>query len=84
MSLSVGLDAALSGLSVSADQTSVVSRNVARAGDPHATRKTANVVTAPGGGVRSPRSRAPPIRPCSTRCSGRAPTPRRKKPLSTR
>ena len=52
MSLSVGLDAALSGLSVTADQTSVVSRNVARAGDPHATRKTANVVTAPGGGVR--------------------------------
>ena len=52
MSLSVGLDAAVSGLSVSADQTSVVSRNVARAGDPHATRKTANVVTAPGGGVR--------------------------------
>ena len=52
MSLSVGLDAAVAGLSVSADQTSVVSRNVARAGDPHATRKTANVVTAPGGGVR--------------------------------
>jgi flagellar hook-associated protein 1 FlgK len=51
MSLSVGLDAAVSGLSVSAEQTSVVSRNVARAGDPHATRKTANVVTAPGGGV---------------------------------
>jgi flagellar hook-associated protein 1 len=52
MSLSVGLDAAVSGLSVSAEQTSVVSRNVARAGDPHATRKTANVITAPGGGVR--------------------------------
>jgi flagellar hook-associated protein 1 len=52
MSLSVGLDAAVSGLSVSAEQTSVVSRNVARAGDSHATRKTANVVTAPGGGVR--------------------------------
>ena len=30
----------------------VVSRNVARAGDAHASRKTANVVTAPGGGVR--------------------------------
>jgi len=52
MSLSVGLDAALSGLSVSSEQTSVVSRNIARAGDPHATRKTANVVTVPGGGVR--------------------------------
>src|SRR6186997_723975 len=52
MSLSVGLDAALSGLSVSSEQTSVVSRNIARAGDPHATRKTVNVVTVPGGGVR--------------------------------
>src|SRR5882672_463939 len=52
MSLSIGLDVAVSGLSVSADQTNVVSRNVARAGDPHATRKSANVVTALGGGVR--------------------------------
>jgi flagellar hook-associated protein 1 FlgK len=46
------MDVAVSGLSVTADQTNVVSRNVARAGDPHATRKTANVVTALGGGVR--------------------------------
>src|SRR5581483_12307821 len=52
MSLSIGLDVALSGLSTSAQQTAVVSRNVARAGDPNATRKTANVVTAAGGGVR--------------------------------
>ncbi len=52
MSLSIGLDVALSGLSVTAEQTTIVSRNVARAGDPNATRKTANVVTAPGGGVR--------------------------------
>jgi flagellar hook-associated protein 1 FlgK len=52
MSLSIGLDVAVSGLSVTADQTAVVSRNVARAGDAHASRKTANVVTALGGGVR--------------------------------
>jgi len=52
MSLSVGLDVALSGLSVTAEQTSVVSRNVARSGDSQASRKTANVVTALGGGVR--------------------------------
>ena len=52
MSLSIGLDVAVSGLSVAAEQTAVVSRNVARAGDAHATRKSANVVTALGGGVR--------------------------------
>src|SRR3990172_1328330 len=52
MSLSVGLDVALSGLSTTAEQTAVVSRNVARAGDPHASRKTANLVTLPGGGVK--------------------------------
>src|SRR5437867_183551 len=52
MTLSIGLNAALSGLSVTADQTAVVSRNVARAGDPHASRKTANLVTLPGGGVK--------------------------------
>jgi flagellar hook-associated protein 1 FlgK len=52
MSLSLGLQVAVSGLSVSAEQTSVVSRNIARAGDPNASRKTANVVTALNGGVR--------------------------------
>lgn len=52
MTLSVGLGIAQSGLSVTADQTAVVSRNVANAGDPLATRKNANVVTGPGGGVR--------------------------------
>jgi flagellar hook-associated protein 1 FlgK len=52
MSLSVGLDVALSGLSTTAEQTSIVSRNVARANDPNATRKIANLVTANGGGVR--------------------------------
>jgi flagellar hook-associated protein 1 FlgK len=52
MTLSIGLNAALSGLSATADQTAVVSRNVARAGDPHASRKTANLITLPGGGVK--------------------------------
>jgi flagellar hook-associated protein 1 FlgK len=52
MTLSIGLHAALSGLSVTADQTAVVSRNVVRAGEPHASRKTANLVTLPGGGVK--------------------------------
>lgn len=52
MSLSVGLDVALSGLSTTAEHTSIVSRNVARANDPNATRKIANLVTANGGGVR--------------------------------
>ncbi len=52
MTLSVGLGIANSGLSVTADQTAVVSRNVANAGDLYASRKTANIVTAAGGGVR--------------------------------
>ena len=52
MTLSIGLDAAISGLSTAADQTSVVSRNVARAGDASASRKIANLVTLPGGGVK--------------------------------
>jgi flagellar hook-associated protein 1 len=52
MSLSVGLDVALSGLSTTAEQTAVVSRNVANAGTAGASRKTANVVTWSGGGTR--------------------------------
>lgn len=52
MSLSVGLDVALSGLSTTAEQTAVVSRNVARSNDPYATRKTANVITTGNGGIR--------------------------------
>jgi flagellar hook-associated protein 1 len=52
MSLSVGLAVALSGLSTSSEQTSIVSRNVARANDPYATRKTGNVVTTGNGGIR--------------------------------
>ena len=55
MTLSIGLDAALSALSTTADQTSIVSRNVARAGEPGASRKIANLVTLQGGGVKSPR-----------------------------
>ncbi|HEU0060796.1 MAG TPA: flagellar hook-associated protein FlgK [Hyphomicrobiaceae bacterium] len=52
MTLSIGLSTALSGLSVSSEQTSVVSRNVARAGDPSATRKIVNLTSVPGAGVR--------------------------------
>lgn len=52
MSLSVGLDAALSGLSTSSEQTAVVSRNVANANVKGASRKTANVITWMGGGTR--------------------------------
>lgn len=52
MTLSIGLDAALSALSTTADQTSLVARNVARAGEPGASRKIANVVTTAGGGIR--------------------------------
>src|SRR5262249_38821462 len=51
MSLSVGLDVALSGLAATSEQTSVVSRNVARANDPHCSRQSANAVTTPTGGV---------------------------------
>jgi len=52
MSLSIGLDVALSGLSTTAEQTAVVARNVARANDPYATRKNANVITTANGGIR--------------------------------
>jgi flagellar hook-associated protein 1 FlgK len=52
MSLTSGLDVARSSLAVSAEQTALVSRNVARAGDAGASRKIANIVTAPDGGVR--------------------------------
>src|SRR5918997_156556 len=52
MSLSVVLDVALSALSTTAEQTAVVSRNVARANDPYATRKSANVITTENGGIR--------------------------------
>jgi flagellar hook-associated protein 1 FlgK len=52
MTLSVGLGISQSSLSVSADQTSIVSRNIANAGNPFASRKAANVITAAGGGVK--------------------------------
>lgn len=52
MSLSASLSTATSSLATTADQTSVLSRNVARAGDPNASRKNANVITVPGSGVR--------------------------------
>ncbi len=52
MTLTTGLDVARSGLSATAGQTAVVSRNVAGAGEIPVARKLANVVTAPGGGVR--------------------------------
>lgn len=52
MVLSVGLNAARAGLQVSADQLALVSRNVARAGDPLASRKVAQSVTDASGYVR--------------------------------
>ncbi|HKZ97449.1 MAG TPA: flagellar hook-associated protein FlgK [Hyphomicrobiaceae bacterium] len=52
MSLTTGLSIARSALFAAGDQTAVVSRNVANAGNPLFSRKSANVVTAPGGGVR--------------------------------
>ena len=52
MTLSIGLGAALSSLTATSEHTAVVSRNVARVGDAHASRKIANLVTLPGGGVR--------------------------------
>lgn len=45
MVLGVGLNAARAGLQVASDQLALVSRNVARLGDPAATRKVAQVVT---------------------------------------
>lgn len=52
MSLSIGLDAANSGLAAGAQQTSVASRNIARVSQPGATRKIVNLATVSGGGVR--------------------------------
>ena len=78
MTLSIGLDAALSGLSITAEQTSVVSRNVARAGDPerfaqdrqprHAARRRRQ--------ARLHHARQP-TPPSTTSCWGRPPTPAR-------
>lgn len=52
MSLSASLTTAVSSLATTADQTSILSRNVARVGDPTASRKNAEIVTIPGYGVR--------------------------------
>lgn len=52
MTLTAAIDIARSGLSVTAGRMAVVSRNVAGAGEPLASRKTANVVTMAGGGAR--------------------------------
>lgn len=52
MTLSNGLHIAQSGISATATQTSVVSRNVTTASDILTSRKTANIVTVPGAGVR--------------------------------
>jgi flagellar hook-associated protein 1 len=52
MTLSVGLGVAQSGLATAADQTAIVSRNVANASNPLASRKNANVVTGQDGSVR--------------------------------
>lgn len=51
MSLTLGLDIAKSGIATSAERTSVISRNIAGAEDPNATRKNANVHTLLTGGV---------------------------------
>ncbi len=52
MSLANAINAARSGLSATASQTSVVSRNVTTGADILTSRKTANIVTVPGAGVR--------------------------------
>jgi flagellar hook-associated protein 1 len=52
MSLSTTLDVARSSLSVTADRSAVVSRNVAHANDPSASRKLVQLVTDTGGAPR--------------------------------
>ena len=51
MALSVGLDAARSSLAATAEQISVVSRNVSRVGQADAVRKNTSIVTGSGGSV---------------------------------
>lgn len=51
MALSIGLDTARSSLAATGEQIAVVSRNIARIGDPDAVRKVARVVTGPGSSV---------------------------------
>jgi flagellar hook-associated protein 1 len=52
MSLSTSLSTALSSLATTAEQTSVISRNVANTNNPAASRKSAQLITTPGYGVR--------------------------------
>lgn len=52
MTLTSALDVARTGLSVTSGRTSVISRNIIGAGEPLASRKLAQVVTTPDGGVR--------------------------------
>ena len=52
MTLTSAIDIARSGLSVTSGQTAIVSRNIVGAGEALASRKLANVATAPDGGVR--------------------------------
>lgn len=52
MTLSNALDVARSGLTVISGQTSIISRNVTSAGELLASRKIANVITVPEGGLR--------------------------------
>jgi len=54
MSLTLSTDTARSSLQATAEQISVVSRNIARVHDADATRKTATLVTGPGVGVSIP------------------------------
>jgi flagellar hook-associated protein 1 FlgK len=49
MALSVGLDVARSSLAATAEQLAVISRNISRASDPSASRKSAPATTGPGG-----------------------------------
>lgn len=52
MSLSLGLAAARTSLITTGDQTSVISRNIANADRAHYSRKSVEVITIPGSGVR--------------------------------
>ena len=51
MTLTQSIGNARSSLSTVSEQISVVSQNIARVNDTNATRKVANVVSGPGGGV---------------------------------
>ncbi len=51
MSLSAGLNIARSALAVASGQTEIVSRNIANAGDPNYSRRSANIASLAGGGV---------------------------------